>query len=184
MLEWLELTQNLSRWLIYYRWVIRFEFDTERSSKSVIVALLEEESFHTNMESTHAGAIKVVGPKDELSSHVPGQTKSPTARGLTPDEQRRLADERALVSDFKQLKLEREAQKNWDLFYKRNSTHFFKDRHWTTREFEELKACREVTRQDFSLFCLDRFSVMCLPIQTTCRALLLLVNYETLPEFN
>lgn len=131
--------------------MIRFEFDTERSSKSVIAALLEEESFHINMESTHFGAIKVVGTKDELSSHVPGQTKSPTDGGLIPDEQRRLADERPLVSDFKQMKLEREAQKNWDLFYKRNSTHFFKDRHWTTREFEELKACREVTRQDIYL---------------------------------
>ncbi|KAG8009771.1 Methyltransferase-like protein 6 [Nibea albiflora] len=59
----------------------------------------------------------------------------------------RLGAERALVSDFKQLKLEREAQKNWDLFYKRNTTNFFKDRHWTTREFEELKACREFESQ-------------------------------------
>lgn len=120
------------------------------------MALLEEESFHSSMESTHAGAVKLVGPKDELPSHVPGQTKSPTARGLAP------GDERALVSGFKQMKLEREAQKNWDLFYKRNSTHFFKDRHWTTREFDELKACREVTRQHCSLFALDRFSVTAL----------------------
>lgn len=51
------------------------------------------------------------------------------------------------VSEFKQLKLEKEAQKNWDLFYKRNSTNFFKDRHWTTREFEELKSCREFENQ-------------------------------------
>ena len=42
------------------------------------------------------------------------------------------------LSDFKREKLEREARKNWDLFYKRNSTHFFKDRHWVTREFPEL----------------------------------------------
>lgn len=50
-----------------------------------------------------------------------------------------------LVSAFKQGQLEKEAQKNWDLFYKRNSTNFFKDRHWTSREFEELRACREVS---------------------------------------
>jgi len=43
-----------------------------------------------------------------------------------------------IVPEFKANKLEREAQKNWDLFYKRNETNFFKDRHWTTREFEEL----------------------------------------------
>lgn len=44
----------------------------------------------------------------------------------------------SLVPEFKQLKLETEAKKNWDLFYKRNDTRFFRDRHWTTREFEQL----------------------------------------------
>jgi len=43
-----------------------------------------------------------------------------------------------LVDGFKAEMLERNAQKNWDLFYKRNETRFFKDRHWTTREFAEL----------------------------------------------
>lgn len=42
------------------------------------------------------------------------------------------------LSEFQQTKFEREARKNWDLFYKRNQTNFFKDRHWTTREFEQL----------------------------------------------
>ena len=42
------------------------------------------------------------------------------------------------VSDFQASKLEAEAARNWDLFYKRNSTNFFKDRHWTKREFHEL----------------------------------------------
>ncbi|XP_067417909.1 tRNA N(3)-methylcytidine methyltransferase METTL6 isoform X2 [Emydura macquarii macquarii] len=71
------------------------------------------------------------------------QKKGHSTRTLSPEEAEKLARDQALVSDFKKLKLEKEAQKNWDLFYKRNSTNFFKDRHWTTREFEDLKACRE-----------------------------------------
>lgn len=63
-------------------------------------------------------------------------TKQP--RDLTEAEKQKLAEDETCVSDFKQNKLESEAKKNWDLFYKRNSTNFFKDRHWTTREFEEL----------------------------------------------
>lgn len=48
-----------------------------------------------------------------------------------------------IVSDFKAQKLEKEAQKNWDLFYKRNETRFFKDRLWTVREFKELAGSSE-----------------------------------------
>uniref|UniRef100_A0A4X1UUE6 Methyltransferase-like protein 6 n=1 Tax=Sus scrofa TaxID=9823 RepID=A0A4X1UUE6_PIG len=71
------------------------------------------------------------------------QRKGLQARVLSSEEEEKLKRDQALVSDFKQQKLEKEAQKNWDLFYKRNSTNFFKDRHWTTREFEELRSCRE-----------------------------------------
>lgn len=39
---------------------------------------------------------------------------------------------------FRAEKFQRESKKHWDLFYKRNETRFFKDRHWTTREFQEL----------------------------------------------
>ena len=60
------------------------------------------------------------------------------ARQLTQEETDKLKKDTELVSDFKRNKLELEAKKNWDLFYKRNSTHFFKDRHWITREFPEL----------------------------------------------
>lgn len=88
-----------------------------------------------------------VESKEEMSPSVLGQTKTSTVRVLTLEELNRLSSERALVSEFKQMKLEKEAQKNWDLFYKRNTTNFFKDRHWTTREFEELKACRKVRKR-------------------------------------
>lgn len=58
---------------------------------------------------------------------------------LTPEEIEKMnAQNSRLVSEFRANKLEKEAQKHWDLFYKRNDTRFFKDRHWTTREFEEL----------------------------------------------
>ena len=59
-------------------------------------------------------------------------------RELSCHERKRLDDNTKIVSEFKQNKLEKEAQKNWDLFYKRNSTNFFRDRHWTTAEFKEL----------------------------------------------
>uniref|UniRef100_A0A336LWN0 tRNA N(3)-methylcytidine methyltransferase n=1 Tax=Culicoides sonorensis TaxID=179676 RepID=A0A336LWN0_CULSO len=58
---------------------------------------------------------------------------------LTDDDKAKLeAQNTRLVSNFQAIKLEKEAKKNWDLFYKRNTTKFFKDRHWSTREFQEL----------------------------------------------
>lgn len=61
------------------------------------------------------------------------------ARALTQDEKIQLEHQNSrLVTDFKANQLELNARKNWDLFYKRNDTRFFRDRHWTTREFEEL----------------------------------------------
>ena len=59
---------------------------------------------------------------------------------MLPEHQRAMLEKQnsRIVSEFQANKLEREAQKNWDLFYKRNETNFFKDRHWTTREFQEI----------------------------------------------
>ena len=65
------------------------------------------------------------------------QNKSQTARDISLEEKQRLENDKP-ISQFKQAKLEKEALKNWDLFYKRNGTRFFKDRHWTSREFKEL----------------------------------------------
>ena len=67
-------------------------------------------------------------------------------RALTSEEQEKLRKDTKLVTEFKQGKLEKEAQKNWDLFYKRNATNFYKDRHWTLREFQDL-CCNEVCFQ-------------------------------------
>ena len=67
-----------------------------------------------------------------------GNASTTEERRLTEDETKKLDDDVVLVSEFKRAKLEREARKNWDLFYKRNGTNFFKDRHWTTREFHDL----------------------------------------------
>ena len=60
------------------------------------------------------------------------------ARKLTENERKALEKDSICISDYRRGKLEQDAKKNWDLFYKRNSTHFFKDRHWITREFPEL----------------------------------------------
>lgn len=58
---------------------------------------------------------------------------------LSEEEKLRLESQNSrIIPASKVTKLEREAQKHWDLFYKRNETKFFKDRHWTTREFQEL----------------------------------------------
>ncbi|KAK7109716.1 tRNA N(3)-cytidine methyltransferase METTL6-like [Littorina saxatilis] len=73
----------------------------------------------------------------------PRTTNGYAARQLTDEELERLQKDTSLVSDFKQTKLEKEAEKNWDLFYKRNTTKFFKDRHWTKREFEELVGSKQ-----------------------------------------
>ncbi|KAK4470357.1 hypothetical protein MN116_005920 [Schistosoma mekongi] len=50
-----------------------------------------------------------------------------------------------LVSSFQRTKLFSECGKNWDRFYKRNGVRFFKDRHWTTREFTELSSLHNRT---------------------------------------
>ncbi|KAI8992325.1 S-adenosyl-L-methionine-dependent methyltransferase [Pilobolus umbonatus] len=49
-----------------------------------------------------------------------------------------ITNDKKEVPPFWIKKYKNEAAKNWDLFYKRNTTKFFKDRHWTDREFKEL----------------------------------------------
>lgn len=64
---------------------------------------------------------------------------STETRVLTSEERMKLQlQNKRLVSEHQAATLELNAKRYWDLFYKRNETKFFKDRHWTVREFEEL----------------------------------------------
>lgn len=66
-------------------------------------------------------------------------------KSLTEQESEALQQQNSrLVPEHKAKLLEQNSQKHWDLFYKRNETRFFKDRHWTTREFEVLLDCKNV----------------------------------------
>ena len=46
--------------------------------------------------------------------------------------------EESIIPLFWKQKYIRESQKSWNSFYKRNKDNFFKDRHWTEREFHIL----------------------------------------------
>lgn len=78
------------------------------------------------------------------------QMKFESPRILTPEEEEMLKKQKE-IKPFKKNKLEIDAKRNWDLFYKRNGTNFFKDRlvlelptyrfyfrHWSNREFQEI----------------------------------------------
>lgn len=58
---------------------------------------------------------------------------------LTDEEKQRLELQNSrTITESKASRLEKDARRHWDIFYKRNETKFFRDRHWTTREFQEL----------------------------------------------
>uniref|UniRef100_A0A915Q4M1 tRNA N(3)-methylcytidine methyltransferase n=1 Tax=Setaria digitata TaxID=48799 RepID=A0A915Q4M1_9BILA len=65
---------------------------------------------------------------------------------LTEEEEERVRKQ-VPASDFKRMKLQEEVRKNWDKFYLRNKSNFFKDRHWTRDEFDKLLK-RHVNLQD------------------------------------
>ena len=112
----------------------------ENAPKKPLCLQYQHRLFRWSKNGGLSAALNVLPATAKASS----QRKGLQARILSTEEEEKLKRDQALVSAFKQQKLEKEAQKNWDLFYKRNSTNFFKDRHWTTREFEELRSCREV----------------------------------------
>lgn len=54
---------------------------------------------------------------------------------------------------YKIERLEQEAAKNWDTFYKLNQANFFKDRHWILREFPELLVESAATKKILEVGC-------------------------------
>lgn len=63
---------------------------------------------------------------------------SPRAAAEPADEI--LAQNRNVATAFMQSRVQRDACRNWDKFYKAHADRFFRDRHWTDREFDELRA--------------------------------------------
>lgn len=59
-----------------------------------------------------------------------------------------IENDKKSVPPFWINKYKKEAARNWDIFYKRNTTKFFKDRHWTDREFEELRSTEKVSSRN------------------------------------
>lgn len=80
-----------------------------------------------------------------------GDVVSGSTKILSEAEKARLEQQNnRMVTPFQAQKLEQEARKHWDLFYKRNENRFFKDRHWTTREFGELLCGTMIGNRDNS----------------------------------
>lgn len=76
---------------------------------------------------------------DATTCNIHDEIKISSPKMLTPAELHCLDHQNSrMVSEHKANLLEIQAAKYWDLFYKRNETRFFKDRHWTIREFSEL----------------------------------------------
>uniref|UniRef100_A0A914CC79 tRNA N(3)-methylcytidine methyltransferase n=1 Tax=Acrobeloides nanus TaxID=290746 RepID=A0A914CC79_9BILA len=65
-------------------------------------------------------------------------------------EEKEQLEKQTFVSDFKKDKLQKEARKNWDKFYNRNRDNFFKDRHWTQKEFTDI--CSSLNFKDNIVF--------------------------------
>ncbi|KAF9955424.1 Methyltransferase-like protein 6 [Mortierella alpina] len=60
------------------------------------------------------------------------------------DYARQIIEKDKAIKPFWVNKYKNEAAKNWDKFYKRNETRFYKDRHWIEREFTVYKADQEL----------------------------------------
>lgn len=78
---------------------------------------------------------------DSQTSSDAGPSAAPLRPTHTPEEiEAILATGRdKIASPYTIRRSEQSAARHWDVFYSKNQDRFFKDRHWTNREFEALK---------------------------------------------
>ncbi|OWZ16967.1 Methyltransferase [Phytophthora megakarya] len=81
--------------------------------------------------------------KAGVSKHVLEDPERVVCDDVWTEERERLAQEhlkqdKSTIPEFWQKKYEKEAAKSWDKFYKRNSTNFYKDRHYLHLVFQDL----------------------------------------------
>jgi len=82
----------------------------------------------------------------------PFEQSSRTVRILSEQEQTLLNSNSATkLSEFKRNKLEIDAKRHWDIFYKNNGANFFKDRNWLEAEFTSLTQSAAGDTKEFRL---------------------------------
>lgn len=99
------------------------------------------------MDAARTDAAADAAPRAIPGNAAPAPDGAPSADAA--DAASVLAQNRRVSSAYMVDKTQREASKAWDKFYKAHEDRFFKDRHWTDREFEDLRAAPdELVRGD------------------------------------
>ncbi|KAF9352229.1 Methyltransferase-like protein 6 [Mortierella sp. AD094] len=100
-------------------------------------ALVEQPSTSEELSPMEARRLKLLQPLE--SSILPPEKLEYV---------RQIIDKDKAIKPFWVNKYKNEAAKNWDRFYKRNETRFYKDRHWIEREFTIYKGASNNTDND------------------------------------
>ncbi|KAM0792893.1 hypothetical protein ACM66B_002655 [Microbotryomycetes sp. NB124-2] len=77
-------------------------------------------------------------PVASTSTAPSGSTQKARIRLPSDDPREIVKLNRTVAPAFQVNKHKKEAARNWDIFYKNNRDGFFKDRHWTDKDFVEL----------------------------------------------
>ncbi|KAG7391069.1 hypothetical protein PHYPSEUDO_005836 [Phytophthora pseudosyringae] len=95
-----------------------------------------------NKNPTNA-KLEALVEKAGVGKHVLEDPERVVCDDVWTEERERLAQEhlsqdKSTIPEFWQNKYEKEAARSWDKFYKRNSTNFYKDRHYLHLVFQDL----------------------------------------------